>query len=386
MELRPCVRESAAFAELYGRCLHRDAYVDECRARGLSPVGVLGAGVPEELLLAAGLAPVRLYGDRGRALTRTEEILEYCFSPVARGWFEKLTDGTYGRTLDALVLADSEDVVNRLYYYLRELHRTEPDAPVPPLLWLDVLFSRTAASKKWNENAIARFRASLEEFTGRAITDETVREAIGRCNDRRRAVRELDALRKCAAPRLTGTEMQIAVLAGWYTDASRHAELLRLLRRDAERFPEAAGVRTFWCGSDQEDTDVYEKLEAAGALIVGEDHGWSAAAFERDTDETLPVEQALAARVTSGPASAQKGSVRERVDGLLRRVDACEAKRVVFFSYRYEEAASWDYPSQKRALDERGIPSLNLCKMPWPDPAPVEREAETFFRGGGDNA
>ena len=65
------------------------------------------------------------------------------------------------------------------------------------------------------------------------------------------------------------------------------------------------------------------------------------------------------------------------------------AEAVLFYSDVYEEAASWDHPAQKRMLDEMGIPSAELNKMPFP-PAGKAFEAELCraalaLKGGTEN-
>ena len=42
------------------------------------------------------------------------------------------------------------------------------------------------------------------------------------------------------------------------------------------------------------------------------------------------------------------------------------AEAVIFYTNIYEEAASWDYPSQKKSLDEQGIKNGSWVKMQYP--------------------
>ena len=51
-------------------------------------------------------------------------------------------------------------------------------------------------------------------------------------------------------------------------------------------------------------------------------------------------------------------------DYIDREVDASTAQAVVFYTNIYEEAASWDYPSQKKSLESRGIPTPALPRWP----------------------
>ena len=64
--------------------------------------------------------------------------------------------------------------------------------------------------------------------------------------------------------------------------------------------------------------------------------------------------------------SSKKAFVSQRVDALNREVQAAGADGVIFYTNQYEEAASWDYPSQKESLEAAGKKTLGLFKMLWP--------------------
>lgn len=121
------------------------------RAQGKKVVGKLGFDVPDELLIAADMLPVQIYADPDRSLEETNKYLEYAFEPVVRAQFEKLIDGTYGEQLDALAISNSTDVVIRIFLYLRELHRVEPEKNLPPFAFIDWLFTRHQMHQKRNE-------------------------------------------------------------------------------------------------------------------------------------------------------------------------------------------------------------------------------------------
>ena len=122
----------------------------------------------------------------------------------------------------------------------------------------------------------------------------------------------------------------------------------------------------FFTGSNQEDTSLYEQIEAAGAVIVGEDHDWGDRWYDRDYNPEYSPVRAVVDRYMLREFSSKKAFVSQRVAALDREVDASTAQAVVFYTNIYEEAASWDYPSQKKSLESRGIPTACFAKMAWP--------------------
>ena len=136
--------------------------------------------------------------------------------------------------------------------------------------------------------------------------------------------------------------------------------------------------------------NLYEEIEKTGVVIVGEDHDWGDRFYERDYNlEYAPI-RAIVDRYMLREFSSKKAFVSQRVAALDRLVDAAGAEAVIFYTNIYEEAASWDYPSQKKSLEGRGIRTAAFAKMEWPmDKNPELSEklaafAETLKGGGID--
>ena len=385
MVIRTCARSSGAFMKLLYCYQNRDEQIKRARKAGRLTVGRLGFGVPEEMILAAGMVPVMICAERTSELSRADKYLEYSFAPKAKAWFDVLAGGGKSPLPDLVAAADSEDVVNRIYYYLREISRTEPDCGIPPLHFVDLLFSRHMMYQKWNYAALERFLGQLEEWSGRRISEEYLRRGMELVESRRIALLEISALRRCAEPKISGCEALVIIGSGFFMPPEEHAALVRELADEAHGWPSLEGRRVFFCGGAQEDTAVYEKIEAAGAVVVSEDHNWGDRCYERAAAKNAEPLKAIADKYMLAGVSAQKGLVAERVEALRAGVAACSAQSVVFYTDEYEEAASWDYPSQKEMLDGEGIGSVCFCKMKYPaeNNAGLDKALSDFFRGEG---
>ena len=62
----------------------------------------------------------------------------------------------------------------------------------------------------------------------------------------------------------------------------------------------------------------------------------------------------------------KKAFVTQRVDALNTEVADAKADAVMFYTNIYEDSASWDYPSQKKSLDDQGIKNACFAKMLYP--------------------
>ena len=358
--------ESKAFLALKDAYDHREKGAAAARAAGAKVVGELGFDVPEELVLAAGMFPVRIYADPGKSLEETDKYLEYSFEPVVRAQFEKIIDGTYGSQLNYLAISNSTDVIIRIFLYLRELKRVEPEKPVPPITFIDWLFTRHRLHQMRDEFVIDLFKKQLEEWAGREITDEQIREAGAVLNENRRALRQMAQLRHGQEVRIGGTEAMVIIGAGFFMDKKEHTALVKQVTEDAKSWPVLEGPRVFYTGANHEDLALYEKIEAAGLVIVGEDTDWGDRSYDRDYNPELPVIRGVVDRYLFREFSAKKAFVSQRVEALDREVNAAGAEGVIFYTNQYDEVATWDMPKQRKSLESRGIKHITFGRMQWP--------------------
>jgi len=366
MSIRPCALQSQAFSALKEVYDHRDAVAARWKAQGKKVIGTLGCDVPDEFLIAAGMLPVHVYADPKKPLEQTDVYLEYAFDPVVRAQFEKIVDGTYFDQIDALAISNSTDVIIRVFLYLRELKRMEPEKPVPEIDFIDWLFTRNRLHQVRNEHTLTLFRETVERWAGHPITDEEITEAGKICNENRQALRDMAALRRGKEVRINGSEALVIIGSAFFMERAAHTELVRQVIADAAQWPVLTGPRVFFTGSNQEDTTVYDMIEASGAVIVGEDHDWGDRFYNRDYNTAYAPIRAVVDRYMLREFSSKKAFVSQRVAALDRQVNDAGAEAVVFYTNIYEEAASWDYPSQKKSLESRGIPTVCFAQMAWP--------------------
>ena len=365
MSIRDCALQSEAFAALKDVYDHRDREAAKWRAAGKKVIGELGCDVPDELIIAAGMLPVRIYADPERPLAETDKYLEYAFDPMVRAQFEKIVDGTYYDQIDALAISNSTDVIIRVFLYLREIHRVEPEKKVPPVAFIDWLFTRHRLHQTRDEFIIELFKKQVEEWAGRTITDEEIRAAGQICNENRQALREMAKLRH-GEVRISGSEALVIIGAGLFMDRAEHTKLVRQVTEDAAQWPVLTGPKVYYTGANQEDTVLYDKIEAAGMVVVGEDTDWGDRHYDRDYNPDYPVIRGIVDRYFLREFSAKKSTPAQRTEALDREVDAAGAQGVIFYTNQYDEVATWDMPKQRKSLEARGIQHITFGRMLWP--------------------
>lgn len=335
--------ESSAYARLL------DGYNGLADSRGGEPAAVLGEAVPEELLLAAGLKPLRV---RPSADTPPEnEVLELAFDEAAKRKYSVMTAQPLPKYL---IVSNSGDSDIKLYYYLRELARTGR-LTLPECTLLDWFYTDKPLNHKWNRKELTRFLDLLAEW-GHPVSDAALAESIRLCEADREALRRLLSLRRTG--RVSGTEALVALGSSLYMDKAEHRELVLRFCDEAEAREPLPGKRLLLLGSPVDDTRLYALLESRGWLIAAETHalGASLAAPLPEADDAL---SALEARLAPG----SKRSLPDEAAAEAARLCAeSGAEEAILFSWLGDEAYSWDVPALKEKLP---VPLTVFDRQSW---------------------
>ncbi|WP_020418926.1 2-hydroxyacyl-CoA dehydratase family protein [Amycolatopsis sp. ATCC 39116] len=328
-------------------------------------IGYVGADVPVELITAAGARPVRLAGRPDADRTLGEKYLGRGLDPAARSLLSRLLAGEFGR-LDGLVVSRDCEASLRLFYALRELRRVEPAVALPPVHLVDVLHLPHRTTTRYVLAKVRQLRATLESWTGSVITDAALAEAITAQDRLRALLGEMAALRRRG--RLSGTRALSIVARTTALPVPAAIELVESVLEE-EHAP-VPGLRVFLTGSGHDGPEVYEALEEAGLLIVGEDHDWGDLLWQRRVG--APTELALAERYQHNGPSAPRASIRARAAHTAAAARECGAEALISYVREHDDAPPWDYPAQREAT---GLPAVLLERQPYGGLTPEARTA-----------
>lgn len=367
MAVRSEALECSAFARMKKIYDDRRSVLEGWKAEGRKVVCVLGYDVPDEIIIASGMTPFRVTGYYGGERVCAEKYLEYSFGAIWKGLFESVMSD-YSGLMDYCVLCSSSDMFLKLFYYLRTLKGLEPERPLPELKYLDYeLVEKRFKTQQRNERELRDLIETVEGWSGNRVTNDSLREAVRLCNEYRRALRELCALRAKDNCRLTGSEALVIIGASMFMDKRDAINALHEVTRCAASWSDVLGRPTYYVGSPQEITEVYEICEECGLNIIGEDHDMGERMFDTDVREDLEPVSALAERLLERMPSSEKGSIKCRVARIGQRLEENGAEAVLTFMNVNDEAYVWDQPSlTAQVLDPRGIAHTVVQKQTWP--------------------
>lgn len=338
-----------------------DAVAHRLRSEGHRVLRVVGSDAPLPLLRAAGFAPVRLVPHAGEPTPFADTLLG---PSTARKRPHQLVERLFDPAMTDPVLftrANAEQA--QIYSAVRENARLGAPGPRIATL-LDLLHIDRASSQAYNEGRLAQLCDWMVQSGGNPIGDADLAEAAGQADRINAILQELDALRTCVEPRLSGTDMLRLIGCAAILPPSELEPLLRAILADAKALPRIEGTPVLVTGSGHEVDSHYAAIEAEGLRIVGERHEWGSVRIETPTPRTL--------KDWASPARAMPGSIASAqalADDTSRAATALGAKTVIHLSLDADEAAPWHAAALHQALD--GAVPLQVLKAPLNDVEPL---------------
>ena len=337
-----------------------NGYVKRFKAEsGRKVVGTFCSYAPEEIILAAGAHPFRLFGSGEKIRLAEAHLQSYCCSLV-RGALE---DALAGRLefLDGVVFPHTCDSIQRL----SDIWRLN----VPACFHLDVVLPvklDTDGARQYLIDVLNRFRVELGEKLGVTISDDDLRAAIRTMNRIRASLTRIYDLKGERPEILKGSDLYALARAAMIMDRTRAASLLEEVAAEMEK--KSASKVAAWpkqrivlSGGVCNHPDIYTIIEEAGGAVVGDDLCTGSRYFSGLIDEKADPVQAIAGRIlTRGVCPAKHRGLTDRADHLVRLAREKRAQGVIFFLLKFCDPHAFDYPYLKEALDRAGVPSLLL--------------------------
>lgn len=348
------------------------------KAAGGKVVGYFLNSVPEELIAAAGCFPVRLRGEPDLRSPLADRYMEEYMDGEVRSIFGALLEGRFD-FVDLVVIPRNVEVYLQLYYFLLEMPKWEPDARTPPLHLFDLLQTPSTTTLEYVIGRLHAFADRLQALGGRTIGDASLSEAITRVNSKRRLLQRASALWHGTERSLCGADALAVIGATSFMEHDACMEALAgLIANPPSPLPPAP--RILVKGSPQSDARFTALVEQVGGAVVAHDHLWGDRTYASTVPERCEPWRAVARHYCFDIPSPREYPQAKADERFLALVEEAHVDGVIFFHDEWDDTLGWEYPVQKRLLDERGVPSLFLKRQPYFDPPEAaQREAVGAF-------
>ena len=336
------------------------SYVDNWKKQDKKVMGWLCSYVPEEIMYAADIFPVRLSGYHSQnSLTDATLQLSEGICTFARSCLQLINDKGMNY-IDGFVGANCCDHTRRLTEFL-DYHKTAAPFNIiinPPL-------KMDESAVKFYELELQNFRKELEDYIEHPISNEALWDAIELHNETRDLIRRLYLLRKKKPSPILGSDVIEILNASFIMPKPDFNKLMSKLLSELD---EASGEsshdfpRLMLIGSPMTDNALVKDIEKLGGQVVVEEmcttgrHYWNDVLVDRSLD---PIE-ALAKRYLTNFPCARMVPVDIRMNTLVALAKEWNVQGVISANVRFCTPYIYDVPILRDVMEEEGYPLLEL--------------------------
>lgn len=318
-------------------------------------IGYFCTYAPEEIMYAAGILPVRILGSHEpQSVTEPHIFGMYC--PFCR---DCLAQGLLGRFdyLDGIMIAQS-------CLHLRQTFGSwKMHVPVDYSYYLPMpLHVQSPRALPYFTEELKVFKRSLEEWTGKTITEESLEKALQVYDTNRRLMRSIYETRKQQDPPLTGLESMYIVLSSQMVDKSEHNEVLtRILEQLPQRQTgRSTGVRLMLIGSENDDIGFMEMLENLNTTVVIDDHCTGSRYFWNEAPKEGDILTRIASRyLDRPPCPSRDWPDRRRAAHIKKLIKDYGVQGVIFIIQKFCDPHELDNPVLSKMVKAMGIPTYH---------------------------
>ena len=344
---------------------------------GKKILGYFCSYTPEEIIHAAGVHPLRLFGTRS-AIAHADAHLQAYSCSLVRGVLEEALAGRL-EFLDGAVFPHTCDSIQRLsdIWRLNLKFSFHSDVVLPVKL-------DTPSARKYMADVLRKFRRELEMGLGQSITDAQLSKSIKTFNTIKRALGKIYMLRSANPGMISGADVYALVKGAMIMDRADAAEMLTAVATELENAKAVKGdskKRIVVSGGLCDHADIYSIIEKSGGAVVWDDLCTGSRYFEGLVSEDGDPIEALADRFTERVVCpAKHSSVSARGDNIVRIAKEHRASGVIFLLLKFCDPHSFDYPYMKEMLDREGVPSMLMeIEQDLPSEGQLSTRFEAFI-------
>jgi benzoyl-CoA reductase/2-hydroxyglutaryl-CoA dehydratase subunit BcrC/BadD/HgdB len=320
-------------------------------------IGYFCSLVPEEIILAAGMKPVRIVGE-AEATSDADSYLYNNLCPYIKNVMSMaLKGGT--KHLSGVVFARSCDGMRRMYDAWKSNINTKF------IYMLEV-------PKNTDERAVSYFASQLKDFaqtlgsvSGIEITPAALRKAIQTTGKLRTSMQYIFSLQQSASLPVEGSELFKLGLSAFGDDRAtalkKIDEIYQRARITRPKKLNSRKPRILISGNVMDRADLFEIIEAAGAEIPAADLCTGLRYFTRNVAGAKDDPYIALARAYLGePHCSRTASPVQRAQEIQKLVETYSIDGVLITSLKFCDQHLYDVPHITEVLSGKNVPVLFL--------------------------
>ena len=331
------------------------------KEKGMKCIGVMPYYAPEELVYAAGMMPMGMWGSNKKTISRAKEYCATFYCTIAQLDLEMLLDGTCD-LLDGVITPTICDTLRPMSQNIR----VAMSEKMPCIFLAHPQFRRPAFGLKFCHDQYTHVKTELEKIRGSEIKDEEIRGAIKVYNKSRKARREFVKLANAHCDVIDPIMRSAVLKASYFMRKDEYTEKLEALNTELRALPEAKwnGVKVVTSGIIVDNPTLLKIFKDNNVAIAADDVAHESRMIRVDADETGDPMEALCKQFADQDYDVllydEASEPNRRGEYVANLVKESGAQGLVLFMQQFCDPEEMEFPYLKKALDAAGIPFIRL--------------------------
>jgi benzoyl-CoA reductase subunit C len=338
----------------------------ELAAQGRKVIGYVCSFVPLEFITATGCVPFRIRGDVHEPITKGDTLLETIVCPYYRSCFDLAVKGKYSFLSGTVVPHGCDSMVRSYSAWAYSLN-------MPYVHFVNIPSVVEASSFEFFYEELKTFKKSLEEFTGKEVTEDDLVKAIRLHNTLREKIKSLYELRRQDPPLISGADVTKVVTVSSSLPVDEAIALVEdVLKQMAQRkeSPLKKGARILVDGACIDNAELVQLIEGLGANVVadticnGARDSWPRVRVEGDPIDALSHRYLDAVNCPKTYRENKSGTFEGDIQARFRDIGFMAKEFAVdgaiLYVYKYCDPFGFEVPARKAYYESIDVPLLYL--------------------------
>lgn len=328
----------------------------EMERTGKRAVGCMLEFCPEEIVYAANMLPVGLWG----ADIELREVKRYFpafFCAPIQQSMELALQGAFDGVLSAVIVPILCDALKSAGQNWRI---AVPEIPMIPVVYPQN--RQIKAGQRFMESELREVKARLEQICGRPISEDALNQSINVYNEYRLSMQEFSSVASRHTDVITASARHNVFMNGFLRDKADYTMLVRELTSELKKLPEVKPRRAVALTGIALDTErVLRCMEENGFAVTADMLAQESLQVETLVPENGSALERIAAWWSNVRCSSLTLDEKKlRADKLVELVSSGLADGIIVAMPAFCDPEEYDYPILCEVLQQKGVAQIGL--------------------------
>lgn len=328
----------------------------EMERTGKRAVGCMLEFCPEEIVYAANMLPVGLWG----ADIELREVKRYFpafFCAPIQQSMELALQGAFDGVLSAVIVPILCDALKSAGQNWRI---AVPEIPMIPVVYPQN--RQIKAGQRFMESELREVKARLEQICGRPISEDALNQSINVYNEYRLSMQEFSSVASRHTDVITASARHNVFMNGFLRDKADYTMLVRELTSELKKLPEVKPRRAVALTGIALDTErILRCMEENGFAVTADMLAQESLQVETLVPENGSALERIAAWWSNVRCSSLTLDEKKlRADKLVELVSSGLADGIIVAMPAFCDPEEYDYPILCEALQQKGVAQIGL--------------------------